>query len=95
MSLGRTLVHLSRLGIVVLAGFIAAGCVIEEPKAVKDIAKARKALDDAEKVGKFRDCPAISWELENRYLQARGTFYSGQDAQASQLAESIISAACL
>jgi outer membrane protein OmpA-like peptidoglycan-associated protein len=90
MSLGRTLVHLSRLGIVVLAGFIAAGCVYEDPKAIKDIAKARKALDDAEKTGKLRDCSDKYWELEKRYLQARGTFYACQDAQASQIAESII-----
>jgi len=90
MSLGRTLVHLSRLGIVVLAGFIAAGCVYEEPKAIKDIAKARKALDDAEKIGKLRDCSDKYWELEKRYLQVHGMFYTGQDAQASQIAESII-----
>jgi outer membrane protein OmpA-like peptidoglycan-associated protein len=90
MSLGRTLVHLSRLGIVVLAGFIAAGCVIEDPKAIKDIARARKAIDDARKAGKDKDCPDKFVELEKRYLQARGTFYACQDAQASQLAESIV-----
>lgn len=90
MSFGRTLVHLSRLGIVVLAGFIAAGCVIEDPKAIKDIARARKAIDDARKAGQDKDCPDKFAELEKRYLQARGTFYACQDAQASQLAESII-----
>jgi outer membrane protein OmpA-like peptidoglycan-associated protein len=90
MSLRRTLVHLSRLGIVVLAGFIAIGCVIEDPKAIKDIAKARSALDAAKKEGKEKTFPDKMSELEKRYLQARGVFYACQDAQASQLAESII-----
>jgi outer membrane protein OmpA-like peptidoglycan-associated protein len=90
MSLRRTLVHLSRLGIVVLAGFIAIGCVIEDPKAIKDIAKARSAIDAARKEGKDKNFPDKFVELEKRYLQARGTFYACQDAQASQLAESII-----
>lgn len=89
MSFRRTLVHLSRLGIVVLAGLIAAGCVIEDPKAIKDIAKARSAMDAARKAGKADECPGKFDELEKRYLQARGTFYACQDAQASQLADSI------
>lgn len=90
MSLRRTLVQLSQLGIVVLAGFIAIGCVIEDPKAIKDIAKARSAIDQARKDGKDKDFPDKFVEFEKRYLQARGTFYACQDAQASQLAESII-----
>jgi outer membrane protein OmpA-like peptidoglycan-associated protein len=90
MSFRRTLVHLSRLGIVVLAGLIAAGCVIEDPKAIKDIAKARSAIDQGRKDGKDKTFPAQFVEFEKRYLQARGTFYACQDAQASQLAESII-----
>jgi len=90
MSFRRTLVHLSRLGIVVLAGLIAVGCVIEDPKAIKDIAKARSAIDQGRKDGKDKTFPAQFVEFEKRYLQARGTFYACQDAQASQLAESII-----
>jgi len=90
MSIRRTLVQLSRLGIVVLAGFIAIGCVTEDPKAIKDIAKARSAIDQARKDGKDRNFPDKFVEFEKRYLQARGTFYACQDAQASQLAESII-----
>jgi len=90
MSFRRTLVHVSRLGIVVLAGFIAIGCVIEDPKAIKDIAKARSAIDAARKEGKDKNFPDKFVEFEKRYLQARGTFYACQDAQASQLAESII-----
>jgi outer membrane protein OmpA-like peptidoglycan-associated protein len=90
MSFRRTLVHLSRLGIVVLAGLLAVGCVIEDPKAIKDIAKARSAIDQGRKDGKDKNFPAQFVEFEKRYLQARGTFYACQDAQASQLAESII-----
>jgi len=90
MSFRRTLVHLSRLGIVVLAGLIAVGCVIEDPQAIKDIARARSAIDQGRKDGKDKTFPAQFVEFEKRYLQARGTFYACQDAQASQLAESII-----
>jgi len=90
MSFRRTLVHLSRLGIVVLAGLLAVGCVIEDPKAIKDIAKARSAIDQGRKDGKDKNFPDRFVEFEKRYLQARGTFYACQDAQASQLAESII-----
>jgi outer membrane protein OmpA-like peptidoglycan-associated protein len=90
MSLRRTLVHLSRLGIVVLAGLIAVGCVIEDPKAIKDIARARGALEEARKAGKAIECPGKFEILEDRYLLARGTFYACQDAQASQIADSIV-----
>jgi outer membrane protein OmpA-like peptidoglycan-associated protein len=80
---------LSYLSLVVIAGLFIAGCVIQEPPAIGEIAKARKALDDARKAGKADCAPGQFAELEKRYLQARGVFYACNDAEAMRLAQAL------
>ncbi|MBM3226179.1 MAG: PKD domain-containing protein [Candidatus Tectomicrobia bacterium] len=81
---------LNYLALVALAGFFIAGCVIQDPPALGEIAKARKALDDAKKAGAADRQPDKFKELEKRFLQARGVFYACNDAEAARLAQSII-----
>jgi hypothetical protein len=86
--------HVGRyLGFLCLVGMVGlglAGCVIQDPPAIGEIAKARKALDDARKAGAADRDPGKFAELEKRYLQARGVFYACADAEAIRLAQSII-----
>lgn len=82
--------YFSYLGLIVIAGVMIAGCVIHDPPALVEIAKARKALDDAQKPGAPAREPGKLNELEKRYLQARGVFYACNDAEAARLAQSII-----
>jgi outer membrane protein OmpA-like peptidoglycan-associated protein len=89
MMFRHTLRHLSWLAVLGL-GFLAVGCVIEDPQAIKDIAKARTALDDAKKTGTAEKCPGEFATLEKRYLEARGVYYACQDAKASDLARAIV-----
>ena len=84
---GRYLTYLSLVGMV---GLILAGCVIQDPPAITEIGKARRALDDAKKAGAADRNPAKFEELEKRYLQARGVFYACNDAEAIRLAQSIV-----
>jgi len=65
---------LSYLSLAALAGLFITGCVIQDPPALGDIAKARQALDNAKKAGKADCAPDKFAELEKRYLQARGYF---------------------
>lgn len=81
---------LSYLSLVVIAGLFIAGCVIQDPPAITEIGKARKALDDAKRAGAADRAPDKFTELEKRYLQARGVFYSCNDAEAIRIARSII-----
>jgi len=81
--------YLSYLSLVVIAGLSIAGCVIEDPPALVDIARARQALDNARKAGKADCAPEKFAELEKRYLQARGVFYACNDAEASRLARAL------
>lgn len=85
--MGRYLSYLSLLGI---AGLFMAGCVIHEPPALVEIAKARKALDNAEKAGAAGRAPEKFYALEQRYLQARGVYYACNDAEAARLAQAIV-----
>lgn len=89
--------YVSYLSLIAIAGVLIAGCVIQDPPALGEIAKARKALDDAKKAG-IGQCEAAKlWELEKRYLQARSVFYACNDAEAARLAQSIVAdvaAAC-
>lgn len=84
---GRYLTYLSLVGMV---GLILAGCVIQDPPAVVEIAKARKALDDAKKAGAADQAPDRFAALERRYLQARGVYYACNDAEAIRLAQAIV-----
>jgi len=73
-----------------MVGLLLAGCVIQDPPAIGEIAKARKALDDAKRVGASDRAPDRFAALEKRYLQARGVFYACNDAEAIRLAQSIV-----
>ena len=65
--MGRYLGYLSLCGI---AGLFIAGCVIHDAPALGEIAKARRALDDAEKAGAADRSSGKFAALEQRYLQA-------------------------
>jgi outer membrane protein OmpA-like peptidoglycan-associated protein len=91
MTFRHTLRHLSRLGILgIVGGLLVAGCVIQDPPAITDLQKARAAIEDARAKGAATRAPDKFAELERRHLQARGVFYACLDAQASQMAQSII-----
>jgi outer membrane protein OmpA-like peptidoglycan-associated protein len=74
---------------VVIAGVFITGCVIQEPRAITEIGKARKALDDARKAGKADCAPGQFAELEKRFLQARGVYYACNDAEAIRQAQAL------
>src|SRR5215831_12240075 len=84
---GRYLTYLCLVGIV---GLFLAGCVIQDPPAITEIGKARRALDDAERTGAAARDPEKFDVLEKRYLQARGVYYSCNDAEAIRLARAIV-----
>lgn len=81
--------YLSYLSLVVVAGLFITGCVIQEPPAIGEIAKARQSLDEARKAGKADCAPGKFAEFEKRYLQARGVFYACNDAEAARLAQAL------
>jgi outer membrane protein OmpA-like peptidoglycan-associated protein len=90
MTFRHVVRYLSYLGLIAVAGVLIAGCVIQDPPALGEIAKARKALDDAKKAGAADREPDKFTGLEKRYLQARGVFYACNDAEAARLAQSIV-----
>src|SRR5215470_697513 len=77
------------LSLVMVAGMFIAGCVIQEPRAITEIGRARKALDDAKRAGKADCAPDKFDALEQRYLQTRGVYYSCNDAEAIRLAQAL------
>jgi OmpA-OmpF porin, OOP family len=81
--------YLSYLSLVMIVGLSIAGCVIQEPRAITEIGRARKALDDARAAGKADCAPGPFADLEKRYLQARGVFYACNDAEAIRLAQAL------
>ena len=89
MALRHVWRWLSYLSLVVIAGLFITGCVIQEPRAITEIGRARKALDEARKDGKADCAPGPFAELEKRYLQARGVFYACQDAEAIRQAQAL------
>src|SRR5262245_42479281 len=80
---------LSYLSLMAIAGLFIAGCVIQEPPAITEIARARKALDDAKRAGKADCAPGAFALLEQRYLQARGVYYACNDPEAIRLAQAL------
>src|SRR5262249_10235886 len=90
MALRHVWRYLSYLSLVVLAGMFIAGCVIQEPRAITEIGRARKSLDDAKRAGKADCAPQKYDDLEKRFLQARGVYYSCNDAEAIRLEKSIV-----
>jgi outer membrane protein OmpA-like peptidoglycan-associated protein len=89
MALRHVWRWLSYLSLVVIAGLSMAGCVIQEPRAITEIGRARVALDEARKAGKADCAPGPFAELEKRYLQARGVYYACQDAEAIRQAQAL------
>jgi outer membrane protein OmpA-like peptidoglycan-associated protein len=77
------------LSLMAIAGLFITGCVIQEPRAITEIGRARKALDDARRAGKADCAPGPFALLEQRYLQARGVYYSCNDAEAIRLAQAL------
>jgi len=80
---------LSYLSLVVSAGLFIAGCVIQEPRAITEIGRARQALEEAKKAGKADCAPDKFSDLEKRFLVARGVYYSCNDAEAIRQAQAI------
>ncbi len=89
MTLRKVWRYGSSLSLVTLLSLSVAGCVINDPPAIGEIAKARKALDDARKAGAADRAPDKFGELEKRYLQVRGVFYACNDAEAARLAQAL------
>jgi len=89
MALRHVWRYLSYLSLMLIAGVFIAGCVIQEPRAITEIGRARKALDDAKSAGKAVCAPDKFGDLEKRYLQARGVYYSCNDAEAIRLAQAL------
>jgi outer membrane protein OmpA-like peptidoglycan-associated protein len=89
MALRHVWRYLRYLSFVVIAGVFMAGCVIQEPRAITEIGRARKALDDAKRAGKADCLPEKFSDLEKRYLQTRGVYYSCNDAEAIRLAQAL------
>jgi outer membrane protein OmpA-like peptidoglycan-associated protein len=82
--------RLSLFGLILIAGLIAAGCVIREPQALVDIHQARDALDKARQASLSEKEPGKFRELERRYLEIRGVYYACRDDEASRLARQLI-----
>jgi outer membrane protein OmpA-like peptidoglycan-associated protein len=89
MALRHVWRYLSYLSLVVVAGMFIAGCVIQEPRPITEIGRARKALDDAKRAGKADCAPEKFEDLERRFLQVRGVYYSCNDAEAMRLAQAL------
>jgi outer membrane protein OmpA-like peptidoglycan-associated protein len=81
--------YLSYLSLVVMAGMFIAGCVVQEPRPITEIGRARKALDDARRAGKADCVPDKFDALEQRFLVARGVYYACNDAEAIRLAQAL------
>jgi outer membrane protein OmpA-like peptidoglycan-associated protein len=90
MTLPQTLRRLSLFGLILIAGLVAAGCVIREPQALQDIHQARDALDKARQASLSEKNPDKFRELERRYLEIRGVYYACRDDEASRLARQLI-----
>src|SRR5215510_10315953 len=89
MALRHVWRYLSYLSLVMIAGMFIAGCVVQEPRAITEIGRARKALDDAKRAGKEACAPDKFANLESRFLQARGVYYSCNDAEAIRRAQAL------
>jgi outer membrane protein OmpA-like peptidoglycan-associated protein len=90
MTLPSTVRCLSLLGLIVIAGLLATGCVIRDPQALVDIRQAREAIDAARKANAAERYPEDYAALEKRYNEARGVFYACRDDEASRLARALI-----
>ena len=82
--------HLGRLGILGVAGLLAVSCTgIDPPSPLHLLTDAGKALDDAK--GRVGQClPDELAALNKRYVDARGQYYSCDEAGAGKAARGII-----
>jgi len=90
MTLPHMLRRLSLFGLILIAGLVAAGCVIREPQALVDIHQARDTLDKVRQASGSEKHPDKFRELERRYLEIRGVYYACRDDEASKLAKQLI-----
>ena len=84
-----TLRRLILLGLIIVS-MLAAGCVIQDPKALKDLNSANQAIASARQKGASERFPDEFADLEKRYLEARGVFYACDENKASSLAMTLI-----
>jgi outer membrane protein OmpA-like peptidoglycan-associated protein len=82
--------RLSLFGLILIAGLLAAGCVIREPQALVDIHQARDTLDKVRQASGSEKHPDKFRELERRYLEIRGVYYACRDDEASRLAKQLM-----
>jgi len=90
MTLPHMLRRLSLFGLILIAGLLAAGCVIREPQALVDIHQARDTLEKARQASLSQKYPNEYREFERRYLEIRGVYYACRDDEASKLAKQLI-----
>ena len=90
MTLRHITRYLSLLGLILLAGLLAAGCVIREPQAITDINQAKDAIAAARQAGAAEQYPEDFAMLEARYLETRGVYYACRDDEASRLARALV-----
>ena len=90
MTLRHITRYLSLLGLILLAGLLAAGCVIREPQAITDINQAKDAIAAARQAGAAERYPEDFAMLEARYLETRGVYYACRDDEASRLARALV-----
>jgi outer membrane protein OmpA-like peptidoglycan-associated protein len=76
------------IGLMLVVGLLAAGCVMRESPALSDLHQARDAIAAAKQAGSLP--PEKIAELEKRYQEARGVYYVCKEDEASRLAQGII-----
>ena len=90
MTLRHITRYLSLLGLIFLAGLLAAGCTIREPQALTDIGQARDAIAASRQAGAAERYPEDFAMLEKRFLETRGVYYACRDDEASRLARALV-----
>ena len=90
MTLRHITRYLSLLGLILLAGLLAAGCAIREPQAITDINQAKDAIAAARQAGAAERYPEEFAMLEARHLETRGVYYACRDDEASRLARALV-----
>ena len=93
MTCCRALRSLSRLTLWGMAGLFAVGCTIHDPPALIQLANARDAIGTAKKAGAHERFPDEVADLDQRFLAARGVFYSCDEGKALELAQGLIAEA--
>jgi outer membrane protein OmpA-like peptidoglycan-associated protein len=86
--------HLHKLIMYSLTGLLVAGCATvfqpEDPPALSALSQANGAISAAKQAGAADRFPDEFADLEQRYLTARGTFYSCKEDTALQMANALV-----